>query len=138
MRALVVIVAMFTGSACAADTIIAARNIRPQTILSEDDISIKSGTTLGAFADPTAVIGQETRSTLYAGRPIKSEDIGPPAIIDRNQIVIMAYSVGSLTITTEARALGRGGVGDVVRLLNLTSRATVEGRIRPDGTVLVQ
>ncbi len=138
MRAIVLIAALVAGTSCAADTVVAARNIRPQTILSAHDVSIMTGSQSGPFADPADVIGLETRSTLYAGRAIQPGDIGPPAIIDRNQIVIITYAVGALTITTEARAVGRGGVGDGGRLLNLASRATVEGKIRSDGTVLVQ
>jgi flagella basal body P-ring formation protein FlgA len=80
-------------------------------------------------------IGQEAQVTLYAGRPIRAEDIGPPAIIERNQIVPLAYGSGGLSILTEGRAMARGGAGDVIRVMNLESRTTVTGQIQPDGTV---
>ena len=42
-----------------------------------------------------------------------------------------------LRILTEGRALARGGVGDVIRVMNLSSRTTVSGRIAADGSVHV-
>lgn len=133
-----IILGMCMGLPVQADTVIATRNIRPQTILQAQDLSVLPDQITGPFAHPTSVIGQETRTILYAGRPIQSGDIGPPTLIDRNQRVTLIYKVGGLTITTDARALGRGGVGDVIQLSNMSSRTTVSGLIQPDGSVLVQ
>jgi flagellar basal body P-ring formation protein FlgA len=49
----------------------------------------------------------------------------------------LRYAAGPLAITTEGRALARGGAGDVIRVLNLSSRNTVTGRVQPDGAVSV-
>lgn len=120
-----------------ADTILAARTIRSQAILTMADIVKTEGDTPGTYMFLDEVVGQEARVVLYAGRPIRIDDIGPPAIVERNQIVTLFYRVGSLTITTEARSLGRAGVGDLLRVMNLTSRNTVTGIVRPDGTISV-
>ena len=80
----------------------------------------------GGFADVHELIGMETRVVLYAGRPILRGDVGPPAIVQRNQIVPLIYSGGGLRIVTEGRALGRGAAGETIRIMNLTSRTTVD------------
>jgi flagella basal body P-ring formation protein FlgA len=121
-----------------AETVVAARTIRAQTILTAQDLVVKPQQIVGTFDDPVMLIGMEARVALYAGRPIRQGDIGPPAIIDRNQIVMLIYMAGGLLISTEARALARGGVGDRVRVLNMSSRLTVEGLVLPDGRVRVQ
>ena len=87
--------------------------------------------------DPAAAIGQETRKVIYAGKPILAGDLGPSAIVERNQIIPLAYSLGGLSILTEGRALARGGVGDVIDVMNLASRNKVTGQIGPDGVVRV-
>lgn len=120
-----------------ADTLVAARTLRAQTVLSAEDLGLIRDTLPGMLTDPAEAIGQEARITLYAGRPIRPTDIGPPAIVDRNQIVPLAYQAGPLSILTEGRALMRGGVGDTIRVMNLASRSTISGRIMPDGTVTV-
>jgi flagella basal body P-ring formation protein FlgA len=58
-------------------------------------------------------------------------------VVERNQIVPISFLSGGLAIKAEGRALARGGVGDVIRVMNLQSRTTVSGQIAPDGQVLV-
>jgi len=120
-----------------ADTVIATRTIRAQTLIEPGDVALVAAEVPGALTDTALAIGQEARVVLYAGRPIRGGDLGPAAVIERNQTVTLQYSVGGLAIATEGRALGRGGPGDVIRVMNLASRSTVSGRVQPDGTVAV-
>jgi flagella basal body P-ring formation protein FlgA len=120
-----------------AETLVAARTIRSQAVLAPGDLTVIDGTIVGALQSAEQAIGLEARVVLYAGRPILPGDIGPAAIIDRNQIVTLLFRRGTLTIAAEARALGRAGVGDTLRVMNLASRSTVTGTVRADGTVIV-
>ncbi|MDT8857986.1 flagellar basal body P-ring formation chaperone FlgA [Paracoccaceae bacterium Fryx2] len=120
-----------------ADSLVATRTIRAQTVLAATDMTLVAAEIPGALTDPLAAQGLEARVTLYAGRPIRPGDLGPPAIVDRNQIVPLSYQAGGLDIRTEGRALARGGVGDVVRVMNLSSRTIISGRIGADGMVWV-
>lgn len=120
-----------------AEAVVATRTIRAQAVLTQADMTTVEAEIPGTLTDPDAGAGLEARVTLYAGRPIRAEDLGPPAVVDRNQLIPLAYISGPLTILTEGRALARGGVGDVVRVMNLASRTTVSGRIGPDGVVQV-
>ena len=120
-----------------ADTVLAARTLRAQTIVTAQDLVIKDVDVVGALSDVDAIIGMETRVALYAGRPIRPGDVGPPAIVERNQIVPLVFEQGGITIISEGRALARGGEGDVIRVMNLASRITVSGRVRPDGRISV-
>lgn len=121
-----------------ADMVVAARTIRAQTILTPADLRVSDAAMPGTFAAITEVIGQEARVILYPGRPILPEDVGPPAIVDRNQIVPLVYARDGLTIRMDGRALGRGSTGDVVRVMNLQSRTTLSGKVQPDGSVRVE
>lgn len=120
-----------------ADSLVATRTIRAQTILASADMTLVAADIPGAATDIAAAEGLEARVTLYAGRPILPDDLGPPAIIDRNQLVSLAYTSGAIAIVTEGRALARGGVGDVIPVMNLASRTTVTGQIAADGVVQV-
>lgn len=120
-----------------AETLLAARTLRAQTILTPDDLTVATGTVPGTATDLAEVIGLETRVAIYQGRPIRPADLGPPAIVERNQIVVLSYVAGPLTIIAEARALGRGGPGDSIRVMNTASRTTVSGIVAADGSVRV-
>lgn len=126
------------GTSVQADTLVAARTIRSKAIVGPEDVYIKDIDTPGAYTALDDVVGMEARVALYAGRPIRSGDVGPPALVDRNQIVALTYIKGGLSISVEARALGRGGAGDVVRVMNLASRSTVSGVVQSDGSIVVK
>ena len=121
-----------------ADVVLAARTLRPQTIVMAGDLVVKPGHIPGTYADPTPLVGQETRVAIYAGRPVRRGDLGPPALIDRNQIVPLTYQSYGLTIHAEGRSLSRAGAGDRVRVMNLDSHSTVSGTVQSDGSILVK
>ncbi|RKF13044.1 flagella basal body P-ring formation protein FlgA [Roseovarius spongiae] len=136
MRALALLAALAAPPA-AADTVVAARTIRAQTLIGAQDVAVKKGDVVGAVSDVDTVIGQEARVALYAGRPIRPGDVGPPALVERNQIVALIYAAGGVAIQTEGRSLSRAGPGERVRVMNLASRLTVSGHVLPDGRVQV-
>jgi len=136
MRGLILIAALIAGPG-QAETVFATQTIRAQTILTAQDVMIKDVDVPGAATAPEQIIGKEARVALYAGRPIRQGDVGPPAVVDRNQVVPLIFNSSGLTITAEGRALQRAGVGEFVRVMNLTSRNTVTGLVMADGRVMV-
>lgn len=120
-----------------AQTVMPARAIRSQSILSADDLTLAEESVPGAVAAIEDAVGLEAKVTLYPGRPVLESQIGPPALVERNQPVRMIYSAGPLAITTDGRALDRGGIGEAVRVMNLTSRQTVTGTVASDGSIEV-
>jgi len=111
--------------------------IRSRTIITSADIVVLAATVPGTFATPETVIGKEARVILYPGRPIRRTDVGPPTVIERNQIVALIYTNGTLSISTDGRALSRGGIGDRVRVMNLASKTTITGIIESPQTIRV-
>lgn len=124
-------------SALLAESVVPTRTIRASAIISEGDVTLQAIKNENAFERTMDVVGQEARTTLYAGRPILFDDIGPPAVVARNQIVMLRYQTAGLMIVTEGRSLQRGGVGDRIRIMNLDSRATLFGQVQQDGSVKV-
>ena len=120
-----------------ADTLTATRLVRPQSIIAPADLGIIPQDVPGALRGDEDIVGLEARITLYPGRPILPDHVGPAALIERNQPVVVFFRNGGLTIAADGRALSRGAEGDVVRVMNLSSRHTVSGRVQPDGSVIV-
>ena len=120
-----------------ADSLVATHTIRAQTTIAAEDFTAVDADIPGALGDPAAVIGLEAKVTIYAGRPLTAAAVGAAALVQRNQTVSLVYNSGGLSILTEGRALSRGGAGDVIKVMNMSSRATVSGVVRADGTVSV-
>lgn len=128
---------LMLASPVSAESVVATRTIRAKSLIAPEDLTLVSAELPGALNDPEAAVGQEARVAIYAGKPVRSGDLGPPTLVARNQVVRLVYVTGVLAISTEGRALGRGSEGDEIRVMNLGSRNTVSGRIGPDGAVYV-
>lgn len=120
-----------------AESLVATRTIRAKTLIAPEDLTLVNAELPGALTDPALAVGLEARVSIYAGKPVRLEDLGPPTLVERNQLVTLVYVSGGLAISTEGRALARGADGDQIRVMNLGSRNTVTGRIGPDGAVYV-
>ncbi|MEX3316341.1 flagellar basal body P-ring formation chaperone FlgA [Sulfitobacter sp. PS-8MA] len=121
-----------------AETVTATRTIRAHAIIADTDVALSTMAVPNGYQRLVDVVGQEARVVLYPGRPILVDDIGPPALVTRNQIVQVHFRGNGLEIVTEGRALERGAIGDLLRIMNLSSRATLFGQVQDDGTILVR
>ena len=135
---LLVLALCLMGMSASAQTLVATRTVRANTVLAPADLTIVSKQTSGALSTLEEAIGRETRVVLYAGRPIKPAQLGAPALVNRNDVVTLVFRTGGLAIVTEGRALGRGGLDDSIQVMNLASRSIVEGQITATATVSVR
>lgn len=136
-RFLIIAFCAAVASPAPAGTLVAARTLRAQTVLDPGDVAISDDTVAGALGDPRDAIGLETRVAIYAGQPIREGDLGPPAIVERNQSIMLTFQRGGLTIQTEGRALDRGSVGETIRVMNAASKAVLSATVGADGSAHV-
>lgn len=113
-----------------------SRVIRSGEMIGPSDLTLRPGPAGIGLTDPAQAVGLEARATLYPGRPVAYGDLAPPALVERNQIVTIRFRRGGLLIETDGRALDRGANGRRIRVMNLTSRATVVARV--SGAELVE
>ncbi len=127
-----------TAFPAVADTVVPVRTIRAQEVIAAADLTIHPSANPGAIRNAADIIGMEARVALYAGRPVRPGDVGPPALVNRNDVIALIFHQGGLRIVTEGRAMGRGAAGDRLRVMNLASRTSVWGLVRLDGSVEVE
>ncbi len=137
MRWILIILPFLYCATAQAEVLVAAKTIRANSVLSADDVAISPQSSQLGLTDPQDAIGMETRVVLYAGRPIRAEDLQSPALVNRNQIVPLVFQQGGLTITTMGRALDRGASGDIIRVMNMQSKSTLFGTVGQDGRITV-
>ncbi|TRW99466.1 flagellar basal body P-ring formation protein FlgA [Paracoccus sp. M683] len=134
MRFLVVIIALCWPLQALSAPVSASRTLPAGTIIGPADLVLPPDADM---ADADALIGQQTRITIYAGRPVAATQLRAPRLVARNQIVPLVFSQGSLRIEISGRALSEGSAGDMIPVMNLSSRQTVSALVAPDGTLRI-
>lgn len=134
MRWLALFLALAPLPASAA-VLAAARTLPAGTVITAADLRAVDGDRPG-LSDPSEAIGLQTRLTIHEGRPLQASLLQAPKLISRNQMHPLVFQRGTLRIVTTARTLSDGAAGDVIRVMNLESRATVSAVVQPDGSLL--
>lgn len=83
------------------------------------------------------VSGMVARTTLMPNRPIPTNYIIAPNVIQTGKPAIMVFSKGGLNITGEVMPMNSAKVGEYVRARNLSSGAIVNGIAQADGTITI-
>lgn len=92
----------------------------------------------GDLSDPVAgtrLAGLRLVRAVRRGVVLSAADLAPPLLIRRNARVVITWRRGALTLSDHGRALGDAALGEVVSVLNLSSRRTVEGVATGPGRV---
>ena len=83
------------------------------------------------------IVGMAAARTLLPGQSIPMTAVRPPRVLRAGAPVKMVYVDGGLEITATGSALQDGSVGQTVKVRNDDSGVTVSGRVRGDGSILV-
>ncbi|WP_323765201.1 flagellar basal body P-ring formation chaperone FlgA [Marinovum sp.] len=118
-----------------------AQRLMPGAIIGPEDIVMTelSLRRVGAFTitDPTLLEGMQVRRMLAQGRPVMTQSVMQPLVIDRGDKVSILYDDGRLVLTAPGRALDSAHRGAGLRIVNLVSNAALEGIARGPGLVEV-
>src|SRR5690606_22394469 len=87
----------------------------------------------GAYQNAEEVAGLVARTTILPGQVLTQRRVEPRTLVHRRQLVTVESRVGTLAVTTQARAMSDGKAGDVIELMNTDSKQVFTGIVRPDG-----
>ncbi|WP_187829947.1 flagellar basal body P-ring formation chaperone FlgA [Siccirubricoccus phaeus] len=91
----------------------------------------------GAAQRPEEVVGQQLRRPVAAELPLLATDVAPPCLVEKNALVVLEVQAPGLALTAQGRALEAGPRGGLVPVMNLASRAVVEGQVVGPGRVRI-
>ncbi len=94
------------------------------------------GLATGALA-PRDAAGREAVRNLSAGAVVRAGDVVTPRLVRRGEPVTVNLRSGGLTIATSARALGSGGMGDLVRVVTSATNRTLDAVVEGSGAVRI-
>ena len=91
----------------------------------------------GGYADIDQLIGKQLIRQSRVGMMLKASDVAEPTVITRNSLVTVVLRVGAMTLTVKGQALGAAAAGDLVDVLNTTTKKVLRGIALPNGTVSI-
>jgi len=124
----------FTGSVIETiEVAVAAHSLAAGAIVKDADLAIerRPKQKVGADALGTAheAIGLAVRSAVRAGQPLRRTDLMKPQVVHRDDNVTLVYEVPGILLTTRGKALEAGAEGDVINVLNVQSKRTIQGTV---------
>ena len=96
------------------------------------------------YLDPAKIVGNAARRALPRGTLLREADIQRPEIVEKNATVTMLHEQPGIQLSMRGKAISGGAMGDVIQVMNINSKRTVEAtitgpnRVAVTGTVLPQ
>lgn len=90
-----------------------------------------------AVLDPARLAGRTLRQPVAAGAPVVGDQFGAAALVQRGAAVSLIVDLPGLSITAQGRALEDGTQGARIQVMNIASRAVLEGVVLGPGRVRV-
>jgi flagella basal body P-ring formation protein FlgA len=103
------------------------------------DVSVekrpKSEIAADTILNADEVIGYTSRQSLRAGQPLRRNDLAKPEIVKRDEFVTLVYEMPGLLLSVRGKAVESGAEGDLISVLNVQSKRTVQGIVSGIGRV---
>lgn len=132
---------VFTGAGAEAARTIAPSPSAGQTATLPADFLVAAAQSAGHDWTPTVNEVRVTRpggarATMAVSSPTYGQAAEPPAV-QRNESIALTFAAPGLSLTTRARALQPGAVGQRIRVVNLQSNRTIDAVITGPGAATV-
>lgn len=122
------------------DYVVSARPLRAGQVISAADIRQRQGDLAdlpqGILTDLTQAIGQLSRVSLPADRPLRADMLLQPLVVKQGQNVKVVSGGVSFQVSSDGRALNNAAVGQVIQI-RLASGQVISGIAQKDGTVSI-
>lgn len=83
------------------------------------------------------IVGRQLRTIGRPGVPLRTTDVQREVVVAKGSLVTIVLRTGSLQLTAQGKALEDGGLGEAIKVTNLQSKLTVEGKVEGPSTVSV-
>ena len=81
----------------------------------------------GTILDEKDLINMTPRRTVQSGKPIISNEMESPKMVDRGDSITIVFETGIMTLTTKGKSLQAGAIGETVRVSNTDSNKNLSG-----------
>jgi flagellar basal body P-ring formation protein FlgA len=132
----------FTGSLSETfETAVPTHEIAQGQVLKASDLAIERRPRANANSTTLTTIeqaqGLAAKHALRAGQVIRQADVAKPELVGRGETVTIVFQVPGILLTIVGKAAEPGALGDVINVLNVQSKHTVQATVIGPGRVSV-
>lgn len=88
--------------------------------------------------DAAQITGLSPRRNLAALRPLSAADMVQPMLVKKGDMVTVTLQSGSIHLTTQAKALENGASGELVKVMNMSSRQVLDAEVTGQQSVTIR
>ncbi len=134
--------ARFTGTVVETVAVaVTTRALAPGTIIKASDLTIerrpKSQAVSDAIGSAEDAVGLAPRAAVRAGQPLRRAELMVPQLVHRDDEVTLVYQVPGIVLTTRGKALESGAEGELIGVLNVESKRTIQGIVSGPNRVTI-
>ena len=79
--------------------------------------------------NPSDAFGMQTKRMIAPGQPLFVNDLMRPSMVVKGATVLMVLDSPGIALTAQGQAIESGAIGERIRILNPSSRATIEAEV---------
>ncbi len=134
------VVLRYTGVAVeTVPVVIPLRPIGRGETIRASDVSLERRPKADAGENPVgsldAAVGMAVKRPLRMGLAVRAADLMKPEIVRQNEVVTITYERPGIVLSVRGKALESGAEGDVVNVLNIQSKRTLQTTVTGPGRV---
>ncbi|MBW2145389.1 MAG: flagellar basal body P-ring formation protein FlgA [Deltaproteobacteria bacterium] len=122
--------------------VVAVKPMAKGTIIGPDDVGIElrpmRNSRRPVLTDLNQAAGKRTKRAIHFSQPISADLLEVPPLVTPGKIVRIIAEKDMLRVSTIGQVKGKGGAGDMVRVMNLVSKKIVYGVVVDSKTVKVE
>ena len=121
------------------EVVVATREIAQNEVLKASDLALerrpKSQSTASTLTKITQAQELSPRHSLRSGQVIRQTDLTKPELVGRGETVTLVYEAPGIRLTMRGKAIEPGTLGDVINVLNVDSKRTIQATVVGPGRV---
>ena len=109
-----------------------SRSLRRGEVITRDDLVVVSRPDhrlVGHFEKLDDVIGRKTNRPLSVNQAVRNRHLEMDWAVEKDQTVTIETQIGGVTVANSGLALDNAQIGDLLKVLNQSSKVIVEGRV---------
>ncbi len=123
------------------EVVVSTHLLSRHSIITQDDLRLEkmnlADVPPDVVTDPLEIIGMRTKRVVDAHLPLCISFLEMPPVVKRGDLVTIVAETDAIKITTQGVVIENGGKGDMVRVVNTSSKRELFARVKDSKTVEV-